>query len=424
MIKKTEEVLSVEGLVINDPPSGDSEFSRRRIEIDRATGKISTVGPPQGSGDLVLDDDARIFPGLIDVHIHAREDVTGKESYKEDFGSAGRAAIHGGVTAVAEMPNNPVAPVDDDSYRDKRALTKSSPADVLLYAGIGPATSPLSFPVPYKAFMGPSVGQLFFRSDPELRDALARYRGHRVSFHAEAPEILDASKNEPTHARRRPPEAEIVAIERVLEMCDGFDIEANICHVSTAGGLEAIRDARARGQKVTCEVTPHHLYFDQDIAASFREPGFLQCNPPIRTRLDRIALLEGLKSGDIDYFATDHAPHTLEENERGISGMPHLDTFAPFLFWLRDEGVSWNAIFGACCRRPGELLSRYLPDLYGRVAEGFVGSLSVLRMSPTPVRRGHLETRAGWSPFEGVEFSGAASHTIVRGTLYTNEASD
>lgn len=418
MITKARDTLTVEGLVVGDGDADDDSFTAQRVEIEKSTGLICGVGEPEGRGDLVLGEDHLIFPGFIDVHVHAREDPSARDSYKETFATAGRAAVCGGVTAFVDMPNNPRPPVDDASYAAKRELTKNSPTDVLLYAGIGPGTRPLSFPVPYKAYMGPSVGDLFFESAEELREALARYRGQGVAFHAEAPEILARSSSAPTHVERRPPQAEVIAIERVLSMCDRFQIEPHICHLSTADGLELIREARDRGLKVTCEVTPHHLFYDQNNQSSFHLASYLQCNPPIRSRLDRIALLEAFRNDEIDYLATDHAPHTLEENEAGISGIPHLDTFGTFLFWLHSEGISWQTIRRTCSERPGRMLNRYLPDLYGRIAEGFVGSLSVLRQKPRTIRRGDLRSKAGWSPFEGLEWQGQVSHTIVRSRVY------
>ena len=112
--------------------------------------------------------------------------------YKEDFASASAAAVHGGVTHVADMPNNPIAPVDDAKYAAKERLTASSAVHVTLYAGIGPGTKRLERHVPYKAFMGPSVGDLFFISQAQLEQVIANYRGCNVSFHCEDPEILQA----------------------------------------------------------------------------------------------------------------------------------------------------------------------------------------------------------------------------------------
>ena len=416
MITKSSNLVIVEGNLV--PAEGDGEMSRGRVEIDASTGLIVETGEARGTGDLVLDDDHIILAGIIDQHVHAREDVSGEDNYKETFQTAGEAAVNGGVVALVEMPNNPVAPVDDESYLAKKDIASGSLVDILLYAGVGPGTTPLSFPAPYKVYMGPSIGHLFFKNEEALREALSRYRGHFVAFHAEDPVILDENKDAETHHLRRPPEAEIEAIDLILRMSDNYGIRPHICHLSTAEGLELIRAARKKGLRVTTEVTPHHLYYDQDNAQGFSTPGYLQCNPPIRSRLDRIALLNGLRSGDIECLATDHAPHTLEEKDGGMSGVTQLDTLGPFLFWLMEEGFDLQTLQRACSEVPGRFLGRYLPHRYGRVEPGFAGSLTILKKESFTVRRSELKTRAGWSPFEGVTFPGRVSHTIVRGQIY------
>ena len=421
MINKATDTLIVEGPVLSEDEAEGNTFRTRRVEIDTLTGLITAVGEPQGTGNLMLSSDHLVLPGIIDIHVHARQDASGRDNYKETFESAGRAAVNGGVTAFVEMPNNPEAPIDDASYATKRSLTTASPADVLLYAGVGPTTSPLSIPAPYKVYFGPSIGDLFFGSDDETRRAVSRYRGKHISFHAEDPEILAASKNAKSHPESRPPEAEVTAIETILELAEAFGFEPNICHLSTAAGLEVIRAARQRGNRVTCEVTPHHLFWDQENQSSFHRPSFLQCNPPLRTRADRLALLNALGTGEIDYLATDHAPHALAENEAGISGIPQLDTVGPFLFWLAEEGIGWQTIRKACCERPGQFMNRYGNTLYGRIEPGFVGSLSILERKSETVRREGLQTRAGWSPFEGISFPGRVACTIVRGEVYRRD---
>lgn len=427
MITRANPLLSIEGPIVAPDEVGRTAKVRRRIEIDTRSGRIASVAEPESTApaaDLVLDGSYTIFPGFVDWHVHSREDVTGAQSYKEDFRTAGEAAIHGGVVAFAEMPNTPEPPVDDASYAARRELVTHCAADVLLYAGIGPTTRPLSFPVPYKAYMGPSIGELFFRDEESLRHALARYRGQFVAFHAELPEVLRRHQNAPSHAERRPPEAEVGAIELALRLSENYGLEAHICHLSTADGLELIRSARRRGQPVTCEVTPHHLYYDLDNAESFARPGYLQCNPPIRTRLDRIALLEGLKSGDIDFLATDHAPHSLDEKDRGTSGVTHLDTYGPFASWLVEEGFSLRDVERVCAEAPGRLLSRFLPRRYGKIAVGYAGSLTILEDRAVTIRRDRLRTRAGWSAFEGRSFAAQVRHTVVRGRIHTLEVSD
>ncbi len=174
-------------------------------------GVIAAVGEELGRADHVFPESCLIFAGMGDVHIHAREDVTRRDCHKETFATAAAAALHGGVVHVADMPNNPAAPIDDASYSVKEQLVAAAelPIAFTLYAGIGPGTRPLTRSVPYKAYMGPSVGDLFFTSLEDLDRTLAHYRGRAVSFHCEDPDLLDRHRSAPTHESRRPAECEL-----------------------------------------------------------------------------------------------------------------------------------------------------------------------------------------------------------------------
>src|SRR5882724_710429 len=194
-------MISIEGKLVLD-----KEVREGRVEINPETGLIARVATGEHSGTADIVTEALVFPGFGDMHVHAREDASGTQTYKEDFLTCSEAAIAGGVTFMADMPNNPVAPVDDARYDAKEALAQKSLVDIVLYAGIGPDTMPLKHKVPYKIFMGPSVGDLFFSSRAQIETTLARYRGEAVNFHSDDPEILEAHKNEATHELRRPPE--------------------------------------------------------------------------------------------------------------------------------------------------------------------------------------------------------------------------
>ena len=168
---------------------------------------------------------------------------------------------------------------------------------------------------------------------------------------------------------------------------------------------------------MTCEVTPHHLYFDQaDITDANR--GWMQMNPPLRTASDRLAMLAALRDGTLDYLATDHAPHSLEENQRGISGQPQLDTYGPFVTWLiREQGFAPEQVARFCCENPGRFVNPYTaPRKFGRIEPGFTASLTVLNLArPVSIRREDLKTKCGWSPFEGVTFPGSVEAVFVSG---------
>ncbi len=409
-------MLRVEGMLVNH----DAMFAGA-VEIDTATGLIVRVGEAQGKSDIDTSG-CLIFPGFGDIHIHAREDVSGTQMYKEDFATASDAAVQGGVVHVADMPNNVVAPVDDARYAAKELLTAKSAVHVTLYAGIGPGTLPLARHVPYKAFMGPSVGDLFFRSQAELEQVIAGYRGRNVSFHCEDPVILEAHKGEATHEARRPAQAEITATEFALELIERYELQGKLCHYSTGDGLKRIAAAKARGVRVTAEVTPHHLYFDETMLTEENRLA-LQMNPPLRGRADRLALIEALRGGLLDYIATDHAPHTLEEKSTGVSGVPLLDTYGAFATWLMAEhGFSPQEIARVCAYNPGRFVREFLPggfgEGYGMIAPGYVGSLTVIDMkTPWTVRREEMKTKCAWSPFEGMTFPGRVRATVLRGRV-------
>ncbi len=410
-------MLRVEGRIVNH----DGEFDGA-VEINTETGLIEHVGPKEGRSDVDASG-CLIFPGFGDLHIHAREDASGTQAYKEDFASASDAAIHGGVTHVADMPNNPVAPIDDRTYGAKEVLTEKSAIHVTLYAGIGPQTNPLARHVPYKAFMGPSVGDLFFTSQVQLEMAIAKYRGRNVSFHCEDPVILEANKNAPTHEQKRPAAAEISATEFALYLIEKYELAGKLCHYSTRGGLEKIIAARARGVQVTCEVTPHHLFFDDSMLTE-KNRLLLQMNPPLRSPDDRVAMIAALKRGDIDYIATDHAPHTLEEKAKGVSGVPLLDTYGAFAAWLMvEQGFTAKDIARVCAFNPGVFVREFLPAGFGKgygvIALGYVGSLTILDMdTPYAVTRESVKTKCAWSPFEGYTLPGSVRYTIVRGKIF------
>ena len=178
----------------------------RRAQIAIENGVIAAVGANLGPPAHVFGENCLIFAGMGDIHIHAREDITGKETHKETFATVSAAALHGGVLHVADMPNNPAAPIDERSYAAKEALVKSRhlPVVFTLYAGIGPGTKPLVRRVPYKAYMGPSVGDLYFSTLEDLDETLAHYAGQAVSFHCEDPVLLEKHKTAPTHEAPAP----------------------------------------------------------------------------------------------------------------------------------------------------------------------------------------------------------------------------
>lgn len=413
-----------------------SEFTKRLdVLFDEVSGLIVEVSDGKKNKnevDYYYSDDCLLFAGMGDIHIHAREDVSQKNIYKEDFNSACCAAINGAVVHIADMPNNPIPPVDDESYLSKFRLSAKAKLPILLYAGIGPQTKALSFSVPYKVYMGPSIGELYFKDNQGLDDVLANYKNQHVSFHCEDPEVLESHKFEATHILKRPEEAELMATDTALRLIEKYELKGKLCHYSAGKGLAAIVKAKEKGINVKCEVTPQHLYYSQERLKnkSSKEQTFFQMNPPIRFESDRLMLIEALKAGHIDYLATDHAPHSLEEKEKGMSGLPGLDTFGSFVTWLIiDQKIDTKIISKLVSESPGEFFNQFLDSLnaqtkifnqhgfgFGFLKKGYSASFSILNLNrPMKVTAKNLKTKAQWSPFLDVEFPGSVEDVFISG---------
>lgn len=384
------------------------------VEFDATITKCYPAATPP-SNARVFPDNHLIFPGFIDIHTHCREDVSGKEMHKECYLTAGMAALNGGVTYMADMPNNHVAPVDVDTYDAKQKLASQCPVDVLLYAGIGPKTLPLPKRVPYKAFMGPSIGNLFFEDNKSLDIALSRYVNKPVSFHCECPTMMEQLKNEPKHELRRPPMCEIKAVGFALELINRHKLQGKICHVSTAESMALINASRSIGTDVYAEVTPHHLFFHLDMITS-ENRHFLQMNPPLRTKADNEALLRSLNNGELDYLASDHAPHTVSEKMSGISGVPQLDTYGGFVSWLiMAKNVSPIQMFKIACLSPGRWIGQFNDRKVGRILPGYEASITVLNMEKSVADNRGIQTRCGWSPFDLRTLPGSVETVYLKG---------
>lgn len=407
------------------------EKKRQQIRFDEISGLILEVGDlgvKKENLDYEFGDDCLLFAGMGDVHIHAREDVSQKNTYKEDFLSA-RAALHnGGLCHAGDMPNNPIPPIDDGSYAEKFKLALKAQGELWLYAGIGPDTRPLSYPVPYKAYMGPSIGELFFKDLPTLDQTLSHYQGQTVSFHCEDPEILENSKGESTHHERRPVKAEVMATRDALMLIEKYKLKGKLCHYSSGDGLNLIREFRKKGVKVQIEATPQHLYFSIDKIAPEKLKSY-QMNPPIRFEEDRKNLFNALKNGEIDFLATDHAPHTLEEKEKGTSGLTGIDTYGAFVTWLIEQDVDVKTIAKVSSENPGEFFNQFLPgwqkldsifETFGK-GLGFLlphyrANFTVLNLKrPFTVTAEELKTKVKHSPFLGVTFPGQVEALFIGG---------
>ena len=283
-----------------------------------------------------------IVPGLCDVHVHFREPGF---SYKETIASGSAAAAHGGYTAVCTMPN--LSPVPDCAEHLKAqldAIDKSAVIEVIPYGAItvgekGEELSDMeSMADNVCAFSDDGRG---VQNDSMMREAMAKAKrlGKIIAAHCEDNSLLfggyihDGEYAKAHGHRGISSESEYRQIERDLRLAEETGCAYHVCHISTKESVELIRQAKARGVDVTSETAPHYLVLcDEDM----QEDGRFKMNPPLRSREDKQALIEGIKDGTIDMIATDHAPHSAEEKGRGLEkslmGVVGLETAFPVLY--------------------------------------------------------------------------------------------
>lgn len=283
-----------------------------------------------------------IVPGLCDVHVHFREPGF---SYKETIASGSAAAAHGGYTAVCTMPN--LAPVPDSAEHlqvQLDAIKRGAAIKVLPYGAItvGEKGEKLADMEAMSdkvcAFSDDGKG---VQNDEMMREAMtaAKRLGKIIAAHCEDNSLLlggyiHDGEYARMHGHRGISSAsEYKQIERDLRLAEETGCAYHVCHISTKESVELIRQAKAHGVNVTCETAPHYLVLcDEDM----REDGRFKMNPPLRSREDKEALIEGIKDGTIDMIATDHAPHSAEEKGRGLEkslmGVVGLETAFPVLY--------------------------------------------------------------------------------------------
>ena len=283
-----------------------------------------------------------IVPGLCDVHVHFREPGF---SYKETIASGSAAAAHGGYTAVCTMPNlDPVPDSAEHLQVQLDAIKRGAAIKVLPYGAItvgekGERLADMeAISDKVCAFSDDGKG---VQNDEMMREAMtaAKRLGKIIAAHCEDNSLLFGGyihdgEYARMHGHRGISSAsEYKQIERDLRLAEETGCAYHVCHISTKESVELIRQAKARGVNVTCETAPHYLVLcDEDM----QEDGRFKMNPPLRSREDKQALIEGIKDGTIDMIATDHAPHSAEEKGRGLEkslmGVVGLETAFSVLY--------------------------------------------------------------------------------------------
>jgi dihydroorotase len=390
-------------------------------------GVIAELGRITQRADRVIDASGLIaLPGLVDLHTHLRE--PGSEQ-SETVLSGSRAAAIGGFTAVHAMANT--SPVADTAGVVEQVMSLGDAAGYVTVRPIGAVTVGLEGKhLSEIGAMAHSRAKVRVFSDDGqcVSDALLMRRaleyvstfGGVVAQHAQEPRLTEgAQMNEGTLSGELglagwPAVAEEAIIARDVLLAQHVGARLHICHLSTAGAVDVVRWAKARGIDVTAEVTPHHLLLTDELAASY-DPVF-KVNPPLRTRKDVEALRQALIDGVIDIVATDHAPHAVEDKEcewaYARPGMVGLETALPVV--LAVLGEQWELIAERMSRAPARIAG-----LTGHGTDLAVGSPANLTLVDPAARRvvdpAELASRSRNTPYAGTTLPGRIVATFLRG---------
>ena len=390
--------------------------------------------PSSGHSSVVVDCSNKIIvPGLADVHVHFREPGF---SYKETIYTGTMAAARGGYTAVCTMPNLDPAPVDKTTLDAQLDLIKSD-GRVKVYP-FGAITSDQSGRGRLSAMeeMAPYVAGFSddgkgVQDEALMEEAMlkAKSLGKVISAHCEDESLLDggyihkgeyALKN---GHRGICSESEWKQVERDIQLARKTGCAYHVCHVSTGESVELIRAAKKDGVDITCETAPHYLILcDEDL----QEDGRFKMNPPLRSREDRQALIEGIQDGTVDMIATDHAPHSAAEKAGGLSGSAFgvvgLETAFPMLYryLVAEEVISPEKLIELMAVRPRQRFGIRGSE----IGAGVSADLAVFDInSRQTVRPSEFCTKGRSTPFEGMESQGKCVLTISEGNIVWNTLS-
>ena len=366
-----------------------------------------------------------IFPGFTDVHVHLREPGF---LCKETIETGTKAAARGGYTSVCAMPNlKPVPDSAEDIKIETDIIEKTAVVHVYPYGAItvdemGKELADLEGMAPYAiAFSDDGHG---VQNDDMMRNAMKKSKelGKMIVAHCEVNELLEGGyihkgKYAELHGHKGIcSESEWKQIERDIELVKETGCAYHVCHISTKESVELIRKAKSEGVNISCETGPHYLVLnDMDL----QEEGRFKMNPPIRDESDRLALIEGIKDGTIEFIATDHAPHTEDEKSKGLKnslmGVVGLETAFPIVYTeLVRKGI-------ITLEKAMELLNGNAIERFGigsEIAAGKPADLTVFDLDEEYVIDPKDFLSKGKStPFTGRKVFGKCLMTMVNGEI-------
>lgn len=369
-----------------------------------------------------------VFPALIDMHVHLRE--PGLE-YKEDIASGSAAAVKGGFSQVCCMPNT--SPVCDNAAIVSYIIQRAKEVNLAKVRPIGSITVGLNGEQLSEIGKMKEAGAVAISDDgkPVMNSKIMRLAIEYASdfgliclSHCEDKNLVDGGvvnegyNSTLTGLKAIPRAAEEIMIAREIILAETLNKAVHICHVSTKGGVQLIREAKARGVKVTAETCPHYYSLTDDVITGF--DANTKVNPPVREKDDVVAIIEGLKDGTLDCIVTDHAPHHKDEKNIeynlaafGISGIE--TSFALSYTYLVKSGVlNLSELANKMSLAPSKILNLE----GGEIIEGGVADIMIADLDKKyKIDSSKFVSKGKNTPFNGYEVYGEVKYTIVDGEI-------
>lgn len=391
-------------------------------------GKIAAIGENLDSNDAEIIDlqGKTLIPGLVDVHVHLRE--PGFE-YKETIATGTAAAAHAGYTIICPMPNlNPAPDSIEHLQVELDAIAKDARVKVYPYGCITKGQKGtgelVDFDALYPNICGFSDDGRGVQSKDLMREAMAQIAELNgiLAEHCEVNELLNggyihAGKYAKAHNHKGIcSESEWKEIERNIELSRETGCRFHACHISTKESVELIRKAKAEGLKVTCETAPHYLLLTED---DLQEDGKFKMNPPLRSKEDQKALIEGIVDGTIDTIATDHAPHSVEDKSKGLAGSAFgivgLETAFPLMYtyFVKKNIISLEKLIELMAIEPRKVFG-----FEGGIKVGQPADLAVMNLDAFyKINPNDFLSKGKATPFENWQVYGECEMTFVNGKI-------
>ena len=398
-----------------------------KYDIGVQNGKITHIGDltKEKSSNTINADEKIVFPGLMDTQVHFREPGSVDA---EDLHSGSRAAIVGGITSVFEMPNTNPPTTNFEEFKKKINIGKRMYCNHAFYFGataenyeILEKLKNLEGCCGIKLFAGSSTGNLLVDKEEDI-EKVFKYASKVVAVHSEDEEILKLRKkliqkgDVKTHPVWRNEEVAISSTRKIVKIAKRLNKKAHILHVTTKDEVDFLSQNKGN---ITFEITPQHLTMYAPDCYD-RLGSYAQMNPPIRDKSHYDRLWYAIRNDYNDTIGSDHAPHLKVNKEKQYpdspSGMPGVQTILPVMLnHMNDGKIKLNQIVKFLCENPVKIFGI---KNKGYIKKDFDADFTIVDLNKViEIKNENIESKCGWSPFDGYKFKGTPIYTIIAGEI-------